>query len=97
MNYIKYNKSVISTHGINVHRNLQLQQDKWVYNSKRESAYLLNVCLHRERSGEWLEAVLALCQVTEFHQELVVWLCMHDEMLHQQDIVWILPMADAAL
>jgi hypothetical protein len=37
-----------------------------------ESAYLLNVRLHREWSGERLEAVFALCEVTEFHQELVV-------------------------
>jgi hypothetical protein len=62
-----------------------------------ESAYLLNVRLHREWSGEWLEAVFALCQITEFRQELVVWLCMYDQMLHQQDIVRVLPMADTAL
>jgi hypothetical protein len=47
-----------------------------------DNAYLLNVRLHREWSGEWLEAVFALCEITEFHQELVVWLCMHDQMLH---------------
>jgi hypothetical protein len=47
-----------------------------------DSAYLLNVRLHREWSGEWLEAVFALREITEFRQELVVRLCMHDEMLH---------------
>jgi hypothetical protein len=62
-----------------------------------EGAYLFNVCLHSKWSGKWLEAVFALGDVTELRQELVVWLSMHDEVLHQQDIVRVLPITDTAL
>lgn len=53
--------------------------------------------LHRKWSRKRLEAVFALGEVTEFCQELVIWLHVHNEMLHQQDIVWVFPITDTAL